>query len=192
MENRQNVYQQNGMQNEESKTTTKDLGRKTLRNEKFMREIRNMYLNGIPVTMIAKTMGTSRWWIYVLLKESGVNTSIGRRGKKRSDNLVDIYLNEKWPDSEIGRKPKKIAEELGVPVTMVNTCLKNRDNSLISSAYRLPIADVLTGMKEVSFKTDPYKLSVTYSGKTENGEDKEITLSEKEINEALLKIQSGS
>ena len=137
-------------------------------------------------------MGTSRWWIYVLLKESGVNTSIGRRGKKRSDNLVDIYLNEQWKASDLGRSPKKIAEHLGVSVTMVNTCLKNRDNSLISSAYRLPITEVLSGMKSVSFKTDPYKLCVTYLGKNKDGEDKQITLSEKEINEALLKIQSGS
>jgi hypothetical protein len=137
-------------------------------------------------------MKKSRWGIYLALRESGVNTSLGRRGKRREDKRVDVYLDGEWRgDSDIGRSPKAIAKRLNVPVSDVHTTLKIRTNSLINLASRMPMDEVLTGDDFVDFYVDPYMLEAHFSGINTEGERKEISLTEDQMSEFVIKMQSN-
>ena len=137
-------------------------------------------------------MKKSRWGIYLALKESGADTSLGHRGKQREDREVDKYLDNEWiHDKEIGRSPKAISKKLNIPIKRVHTTLKIRTNSLINLAARIPMDEVLTGDDFVDFNVDPYTLQANFTGMDNDGFRKVISLTEKEMKEILLKMQEG-
>jgi len=134
----------------------------------------------------------SRQGIYLALRESGVDTSLGLRGKRREGNIVDKYLDGEWKGEEIGRSPTGIADRLGIEVRRVHSALKHRRNSIMALADKMPMEEVLIGGKIVDWNVDPYTLSANYQGYLAEGERKSITLSKLDMEMILRTMQEGS
>ena len=133
-------------------------------------------------------MKKSRWGIYLALKECGVDTSLGLRGKRKEETKIDTYLDTKWLGEDIGRSPTKIASLLEVKVAKVHLCLKNRRNTLIALALRMPFEYVLNDGQIVDWYVDPYRMIAHFHGERE-GKEVEIKLNKLDLMAILRKMQ---
>lgn len=115
------------------------------------------------------------------LKKAGVDTSLGIRGRKRRDNPIQVFLDDEWMVSAIGRSPKRIASRLNVEVIEVNTVLRHRRDSLVKKAERVPLED------DSWFTVDPYRMRVEF-----NLEDSMILMTETEMETAIRESQDLS
>lgn len=106
--------------------------------------------------------------------------------------MIGKYLNTDWKTEPIGRSPMGIASRLSVSVKDVNTTLKSRYNSLLAIAERMPFEDVLVGGDIVDWNVDPYIMVAHFSGIDEEGNEKNISLSESDMLSVLQKMQSGT
>lgn len=78
---------------------------------------------------------------------------------------------------------------MNVVTKEVNVVLKNRYNSLVALAKRMPFEEILTGGDLIDWNVDPYRMTATFSGIMESGEKKEIQLNELDMLEVLKSMQ---
>lgn len=135
-------------------------------------------------------MKKSRWGIYLALKESGVDTSLALRGRRRRPSIVDEFLDEEWMDSDLGRAPKQISEYLGVSINKVYSALKNRRSTLKALAEKMPLEEVLCGGDIVDWFVDPYRGIAEFNGTLESGERKRVVLTKLDMM-SILKLMIG-
>jgi len=137
-------------------------------------------------------MKKSRQGIYLALKESGVDTSLGLRGRRHELGEIDKFLDERWFKMAVGRSPSGIAEILNVSIDEVHATLKNRRSEMIAIAGRMPFEEVMTGGELVDYHVDPYRMLAHFSGRMPNGERKRVTLSKMDCLSILRDMQGGA
>ena len=135
-------------------------------------------------------MNRSRWGIYLALREAGIDTSLGFKGRQRSVNGIKDFLDNSWMSSSLPRSPKQIAEHLNVRVESVQSVLRNRRHALNNRAKHVPIEHFLEGF--VYYVPDPYKNLVRFCGEGEDGKELQIEMTPPEMEEAIRRTQDVS
>jgi hypothetical protein len=120
------------------------------------------------------------------LRESGIDTSLGFRGRKEINNKIQKFMRKEWMASPIGRSPKQIAEHLHVRTESVQAVLRNRRQALHNRAKYVPVEDMLEGF--VYYVPDPYRMMVRFYG-DDKGKEITIELTSEEMEEAIRQIQ---
>ena len=97
-------------------------------------------------------MMKSRWWIYLALREAGINTSIGYALLPRKNTPTNNYLDNEWTPM-VGKSPKKIAEVSGIKLSTIVSAIRKRRDSLANKVEHLPLKNY-EGL--VTFVVNPY------------------------------------
>lgn len=145
-----------------------------------------MYLDGMKVAEIADKFDRSRWGVYLILREAGIDTSLSFRGRKVIPNSIQRFLAEEWMDSDIGRSPTAIARHLDVKLESVHAVLRNRRQALHNRARKIPMAEMFAGF--TYYVPDPYRMLVRFHGST-GSEESVIELTSEEMEDAIRQMQ---